>query len=596
MSRLNASTPKTIFASKTTFDALAVDSGEESEEEYPSDIENAQESVPQEPVKLTKSAIKKAQRLARIEAKQRQKQLKAEARSKEDVTTNTDSVPVDLKSSRLSVDDTSTMSPVRSITQSEPLPSIEAVMPETVKRNGSTPSEELPAVQKEVTEVEKVPPKPSVPIPGPESNGNPIPQASPSANGSTLKTTAKDAAINTEQVKKRQNVLTRVIWTFIMIGGFIALLLLGHTYMILLVMLCQTLVYREVTALFSLKTATPESQDVEPLKGKDPWSKTLNWYFFAVTNYFLYGESIIYYFKHVVFADANLLPFATNHRMISFTLYIIGFMGFVMSLKKGYLKQQFGLFCWVHMSLLLIVVSSHFIVNNILEGLIWFWVPASLVICNDCFAYIWGVTVGRTPLIKLSPKKTVEGFVGAFISTMIFSVFWGAYFMRFNYMICPVHDLGVSAWSSTQCTPNPVFMWKTLNLWQPLSTFLTTLTGHTVKTIPYAPYQLHLLTLAGFASLVAPFGGFFASGFKRAFNIKDFGHSIPGHGGMTDRMDCQFLMGIFTYVYYSSLIRVHHVTVGGILQTIVSGLTIDQQLELISDLTRYLERQGITVS
>ena len=27
------------------------------------------------------------------------------------------------------------------------------------------------------------------------------------------------------------------------------------------------------------------------------WEKTLNWYFFAVTNYFLYGESIIYYFK-----------------------------------------------------------------------------------------------------------------------------------------------------------------------------------------------------------------------------------------------------------------------------------------------------------
>ncbi len=69
------------------------------------------------------------------------------------------------------------------------------------------------------------------------------------------------------------------------------------------------------------------------------------------------SNGIIFSYKHVVFADANLLPFATNHRMISFTLYIIGFMGFVMSLKKGYLKQQFGLFCWVHMSLLLIVVS-----------------------------------------------------------------------------------------------------------------------------------------------------------------------------------------------------------------------------------------------
>jgi CDP-diglyceride synthetase len=47
--------------------------------------------------------------------------------------------------------------------------------------------------------------------------------------------------------------------------------------------------------------------------------------------------------------------------------------------------------------------------------------------------------------------------------------------------------------------------------------------------------------MAFFASLVAPFGGFFASGFKRAFNIKDFGDSIPGHGGMTDRMDCQYV-------------------------------------------------------
>ena len=54
-------------------------------------------------------------------------------------------------------------------------------------------------------------------------------------------------------------------------------------------------------------------------------------------------------------------------------------------------------------------------------------------------------------------------------------------------------------------------------------------------------------------------------------------------------------MRVFTYVYYSSLIREHHVTVGSVLQTIVSGLTIDEQLELISDLKRYLEGQGLTI-
>jgi predicted CDP-diglyceride synthetase/phosphatidate cytidylyltransferase len=32
-----------------------------------------------------------------------------------------------------------------------------------------------------------------------------------------------------------------------------------------------------------------------------------------------------------------------------------------------------------------------------------------------------GMTFGKTPLIKLSPKKTVEGFVGAFFSTLLFS-------------------------------------------------------------------------------------------------------------------------------------------------------------------------------
>lgn len=108
--------------------------------------------------------------------------------------------------------------------------------------------------------------------------------------------------------------------------------------------------------------------------------------------------------------------------------------------------------------------------------MIWLWVPASLVICNDVFAYIWGITLGRTPLIALSPKKTVEGFVGALFSTIIFGLLWGTYFMRFDYMTCPVRDLGVSAFDEgVSCVPNPVFMWKDWEMPKPLSVFLSTL-------------------------------------------------------------------------------------------------------------------------
>ena len=54
-------------------------------------------------------------------------------------------------------------------------------------------------------------------------------------------------------------------------------------------------------------------------------------------------------------------------------------------------------------------------------------------------------------------------------------------------------------------------------------------------------------------------------------------------------------MGVFTYVYYSSFIRENKVTVGTVLQTVVSGLTIEEQIQLIRDLTRYLTNQGIPV-
>ena len=118
---------------------------------------------------------------------------------------------------------------------------------------------------------------------------------------------------------------------------------------------------------------------------------------------------------------------------------VAGFVFFVGSLQKGHYRFQFTQFAWTHMALYLIVVQAHFIMNNIFEGMIWFFLPASLVITNDIFAYICGIAFGRTQLIKLSPKKTVEGFVGAWICTIIFGFAMTNVLMRYKYFICPVN-------------------------------------------------------------------------------------------------------------------------------------------------------------
>lgn len=98
---------------------------------------------------------------------------------------------------------------------------------------------------------------------------------------------------------------------------------------------------------------------------------------------------------------------------------------------------------------------------------------------------------------------------------------------------------------------------------------------------------------ATFASLIAPFGGFFASGLKRTFKVKDFGESIPGHGGITDRMDCQFLMGMFTSMYFQSFIAQYNTSVGSVMELAIHGLDEEGVVEVVRGLGKYLAGRGI---
>ncbi len=73
------------------------------------------------------------------------------------------------------------------------------------------------------------------------------------------------------------------------------------------------------------------------------------------------------------------------------------------------------------LALVFVFLIPTFILYNLYKGIYWFVFPQLCVIVNDIFAYMFGISFGKTPLIKLSPKKTWEGFIGGMFSTFIFA-------------------------------------------------------------------------------------------------------------------------------------------------------------------------------
>jgi len=196
----------------------------------------------------------------------------------------------------------------------------------------------------------------------------------------------------------------------------------------------------------------------------------------------------------------------------------------------------------------------------------------------------------------------VEGFLGGAVATLAFSLLftWWAQTVEvlgWKYlMVCPVQrGLGLSI---DRCDigslgggifiPLPVGSHAGVVGWLARSV----LSEGLAASVRLSPAQVHACVMGLFASFIAPFGGFLASGFKRAFKIKDFSSVIPGHGGFTDRFDCQLLMGAFAYVYAQNFLTLDKEgsgAVGHYYNSITRALRKEDIEALVSKLVAFLD-------
>ncbi len=134
------------------------------------------------------------------------------------------------------------------------------------------------------------------------------------------------------------------------------------------------------------------------------------------------------------------------------------------------------------------------------DGLFYVFLALIIPWLCDIGAYFVGTFFGRHKLCPtISPKKTVEGLVGGIVVSVASSIL-----AAYLYQILALGDTAY------------------VNLWQ-------------------------IALLALFCAPLSVLGDLFASVIKRQSGAKDFGHIMPGHGGIMDRFDS--LMFVLPVLY-----------------------------------------------
>ena len=71
-----------------------------------------------------------------------------------------------------------------------------------------------------------------------------------------------------------------------------------------------------------------------------------------------------------------------------------------------------------HLAVFYLVGAGYLLNLTLRHGMVWYIFSMSIITVNDIMAYMAGFFAGCTPLIVLSPKKTVEGFIGGGLATL----------------------------------------------------------------------------------------------------------------------------------------------------------------------------------
>ncbi len=177
-----------------------------------------------------------------------------------------------------------------------------------------------------------------------------------------------------------------------------------------------------------------------------------------------------------------------SHKYFVFSIFFAFFLimvCYVLNFPKFKSMQAMAaFFCFVYAP---VSMSFVYLLRMRPFGQFFAWNPFIAWVCDTC-AYFFGRAFGKHKLAPvLSPKKTIEGSIGGIIGSVVVGAVFG-YVLYVNV----THDINV------------VFV-------------------------------LVVITFVG--SIIAQLGDLLASGIKRDHEIKDYGHVIPGHGGIMDRFD-----------------------------------------------------------